>query len=164
MDMSTRKKNIFTFGWYAIVTLEFELARRNVEFVNTEQLWFVTFTFTLSRTRTSRGGGNLFCSGSSVRDRGHGRKVSHTCLFDTIHGHTSIPRSSDTKKNFFPWLRRKTKTVFFRVKELSYVKFVCCNDRNSGQGTLFTFGHERELSTGEKKRFPPVDWHAFETG
>jgi hypothetical protein len=52
--MSTRKKNIFTFGWYAFMTTEFELARRNVEFVDTEQLWFVTFTFTLSRTRAGR--------------------------------------------------------------------------------------------------------------
>jgi hypothetical protein len=43
MDLSTRKKNIFCFGWYAIVTLEFELARRNVELANTGQLWFDTY-------------------------------------------------------------------------------------------------------------------------
>jgi hypothetical protein len=43
MDLSTRKKNIFSFDWYAIATCKFELARRNVELVDTGQLWFYTY-------------------------------------------------------------------------------------------------------------------------
>jgi hypothetical protein len=135
MDLSTRKKNIFTFGWYAIVTLKFELARRNVEFVDTEQLWFVTFTFTLSRTRASRLGEIFFLLG---------QVYVIGVMVGKCHIHAYSAPSAVISSYLDPLTRNKNfsaknKNSFFRVKELSYVKFVWCNDRNSGQGTLFTF-------------------------